>query len=45
MSFAYFWGFTCLTVGTVGEAALALYYKSEQSLAYHACNKPARSGK
>ena len=27
-----------LTVGRVGEAVLALYYKSEQSLANHVCN-------
>ena len=34
------WGPPLLTVGRVGEAALALYYKSEQSLAYCVCNKP-----
>ena len=30
-----------MTVGMVGEVALALYYKSEQSLASQVCNKPA----
>ena len=29
-----------LTVGRVGEAALALYYKSEQSMPSQVCNKP-----
>ena len=30
-----------LTVGRVGEAILALYYKSEQSCQHCVCNKPA----
>ena len=29
-----------LAVGMVGEAILALYYKSEQSMPSHVCNKP-----
>ena len=29
-----------LTVGMVGEAVLALYYKSEQSMPSQVCNKP-----
>ena len=29
-----------LTVGRVGAAALALYYKSEQSVPSQVCNKP-----